>query len=212
MNRRDSKINVMTSLLLPLILLGGPRLAFAQDPSAQAEGCLPSVEDPASRGLFIADPDGLIPEHIKASLHLSTLEFARREGLTPRILTARSSQDAEACVRELAARWSAPPTGMILLWHRSPPELALWVSRDDGAPLTLSEREALEATIWAAGLEERGEIALVDALPALAAARSAPPAPPPKPASWSWPWLALGLVVGALFVLFGRGQRGGSLD
>ncbi|MBK7754847.1 MAG: hypothetical protein IPI35_00225 [Deltaproteobacteria bacterium] len=81
----------MTSLLLPLILLGGPRLAFAQDPSAQAEGCLPSVEDPASRGLFIADPDGLIPEHIKASLHLSTLEFARREGLTPRILTARSS-------------------------------------------------------------------------------------------------------------------------
>ena len=202
----------MTSLLLPLILLGGPRLAFAQDPSAQAEGCLPSVEDPASRGLFIADPDGLIPEHIKASLHLSTLEFARREGLTPRILTARSSQDAEACVRELAARWSAPPTGMILLWHRSPPELALWVSRDDGAPLTLSEREALEATIWAAGLEERGEIALVDALPALAAARSAPPAPPPKPASWSWPWLALGLVVGALFVLFGRGQRGGSLD
>ena len=202
----------MSSFLLPLILLGGPRLAFAQDPSAQAEGCLPSVEDPASRGLFIADPDGLIPEHIKASLHLSTLEFARREGLTPRILTARSSQDAEACVRELAARWSAPPTGMILLWHRSPPELALWVSRDDGAPLTLSEREALEATIWAAGLEERGEIALVDALPALAAARSAPPAPPPKPASWSWPWLALGLVVGALFVLFGRGQRGGSLD
>ncbi len=203
----------MTSLLLPLILLGGPRLAFAQDPSAQAEGCLPGVEDPASRGLFIADPDGLIPEHIKASLHLSTLEFARREGLTPRILTARSSpQDAEACVRELAARWSAPPTGMILLWHRSPPELALWVSRDDGAPLTLSEREALEATIWAAGLEERGEIALVDALPALAAARSAPPAPLVVTPRWSWRWLGLGLVVGALFVLFRRGQRRGSLD
>ncbi|MBK7754846.1 MAG: hypothetical protein IPO67_17855 [Deltaproteobacteria bacterium] len=101
---------------------------------------------------------------------------------------------------------------MILLWHRSPPELALWVSRDDGAPLTLSEREALEATIWAAGLEERGEIALVDALPALAAARSAPPAPPVVTPRWSWRWLGLGLVVGALFVLFGRGQRGGSLD
>jgi hypothetical protein len=203
----------MSSFLILPLLLGGPRPAYAQDPSLRAEGCFPDVEDPAARGLFIGDPDGLIPEHIKASHHLSTLEFARREGLSPRILTARSSpQDAEACVRELAARWSVPPTGMILLWLRSPPELALWVSRDDGAPLALAEREALEAMIWAAGLEERGEIALVDALPALAAARSAPPAPPPKPASWSWPWLALGLVVGALFVLFGRGQRGGSLD
>ncbi|MBK9370374.1 MAG: hypothetical protein IPN01_29475 [Deltaproteobacteria bacterium] len=141
----------MTSLLLPPDPWR-PCLAYAQDPPVKAAGCLVDVEDPASRGLFIADPDGLIPEHIKASLHLSTLDFARREGLTPRILTARSSpQDAEACVRELAARWSVPPTGMILLWLRSPPELALRVSRDDGAPLTLAEREALEATIWGRG-------------------------------------------------------------
>ena len=189
----------MTTLLLPLTLLGGPRLAYAQDPPVKAAGCLVDVEDPASRGLFIADPDGLIPEHIKASLHLSTLDFARREGLTPRILTARSSpQDAEPCVRDLAARWSVPPTGVILLWLRSPPELALWVSRDDGAPLTLAEREALEATIWAAGLEARGELALVDALPALAAARQAPPAAPIVPLRWSWRWLGLGLVVGAV--------------
>ncbi len=189
----------MTSLLLPLTLFSGPRLAYAQDPPITGGGCLPGVEDPASRGLFIADPDGLIPEHVKASLHLSTLEFARREGLTPRILTARSSaQDAEACARDLAARWSVAPTGAILLWVRSPPELALWMTRDDGAALSLTERAALESSIWADGLEERGELALVDALPALAAARLAPPAAPPKPPGWSWRWLGLGLLAGAL--------------
>ena len=198
----------MTTLLLPLMMLGGPRLAYAQDPQGAAPGCLPEVEDPASRGLFIADPDGLIPEHIEANLHLSTLEFSRREGLSPRILTARSSaQDAEACVRALAARWSVPPTGMILLWLRSPPELALWVSRDDGAPLSLAEREALEATILADGLEARGELALVDALPGLAAARQAPPTPPPAPKRWSWPWLGLGLVVGAILGGLSQGLR-----
>jgi hypothetical protein len=199
LNRRDGKINVMTSLMLPLMLLGGSRLAYAQDPPVQAPGCLPNVEDPASRGLFIADPDGLIPEHVEASLHLSAQGLAQREGLLPRILTARSSlHDAEACVRELAARWSVTPTGVILLWVRSPPELALWVSRDDGAPLVLAEREAQEAAIWADGLTERGEQALVDALPRLAAARRATPTTTPAPEGWSWPWLVLGLVAGAL--------------
>jgi hypothetical protein len=180
------------------MLLGGPRQAHAQDPSVRAEGCLAGVEDPASRGLFIADPDGLIPEHIEASLHLSTHDFARREGLTPRILTARSSlQDAEACARALAARWSVAPTGMILLWVRSPPELVLWVTRDDGAPLSFAERRALASAIWADGLASRGEIALVDALPELAAARQAPAAAQSAP-GWSWPWLGLGLGLGLL--------------
>jgi len=66
------------------------------------------------------------------------------------------------------------------------------VTRGDGAPLTLSEREVLEATIGAAGLEERGAQAHVDALPGLAAARSAPPAPQVVPKRWSWRWLRLG--------------------
>lgn len=195
----------MTPFTLPLLVFGGVGLAYAQDPPRFGDGCLAAVEDPAARGLFIADPDGLIPEHVEASLHLSTQAFAAREGLSPRILTARSSpKDAEACARALAARWSIPPTGMILLWVHSPPELALWVTHDDGAPLSLAARDAVEAEILADGLHTRGAIALVDALPRLAAARRAPPdAAPPAP-RWSWPWLGVGAVLGALLGALGR--------
>ncbi|MCK6520883.1 hypothetical protein L6R49_05505 [Myxococcota bacterium] len=189
----------MNSPLLPLMLLGAPRLAYAQDPPIAEGRCFVDLVDPASRGLFIADPDGLIPEHIEAELHLATVDLARAEGLSPRILTARSSpQDAEACAKELAARWSIPTSGVILLWLRSPPELALWVTRDDGVPLSLAEREGLKASITADGLDLRGERALVEALPRLAAARRAPLPEAAAPPPWSWSWLGLGAVLGAL--------------
>lgn len=134
--------------------------------------------NPRERGLYVADEAGLIPEYVKADLHVAAKDLQARGGGAVSMITLPSAAPGEA--ERLRRAWGLPAQDKVLLVVEAPRRGELAAGPPGESGLDGAARAELEARVLGPALADGGDVgeALMATLVALGAPELRPQGDP----------------------------------